>query len=95
MNPEMERVFIETLTNIFDILKVQKEQIPQTFLSYQSKKNQLQENYFLSLEEKNNKKQLLENNLREYNLKLEIAKSELLRQQKLLSELYKTLGRNL
>lgn len=95
LNPEIEKTFLETLTNISTILGIEETNIPQSFLSYELQKDQIKERYSLGLEEKNLKKQSLENNLIEYNSKLELTNSELLRQQKLLSELYKTLARDL
>ena len=95
MDTNLENSFQNTLENLQMLINSPDTNFPQDFVSFQEQKKSFEEIYALTLEDKNLKKFALEKNLRDYNTQLEIAQNELLRQEKLLSELYKTLARNI
>lgn len=95
IDPNTEVRFTQTLSELSLLLPVSSENFPTTFSEYEKQKKIVQENYTLLLEENTTKKLKRQENLLEYTSKLESAQSELQTQEKLLTELYKTLARNL
>jgi len=77
------------------VFPIEKQEIPQSFWDYEQRKSSIQSLYSQTLEEDSVKKETSEKNLLSYSAELEKEKSELLRQERLLVELYKSLGRNL
>lgn len=94
INADNEALFLQNLEALSLDLSIPIEQLPQSFSDYQLQADFIEEQYLRVSQENFTKTEKSQQSIIEYASKLEIANSTLLRQEKLLSELYKTLGRS-